>query len=112
MTHKYRAVKTVVDGIEFPSKREANRYRELMLLKRAGVVSKIELQPSFTLLNGFIHKASGQRVRPTRYIADFLVTYADGHQEVEDAKGFRTPLYELKKKLFMDRYPELQIKEV
>lgn len=112
MTHKYRAVKTVVDGIEFPSKREANRYRELMLLKRAGIVKEIELQPAYELMPGFTHPATGQRVRPIKYKADFLVTYEDGRQEIEDTKGMRTPEYLLKKKLFMHKYPSLQIKEV
>jgi hypothetical protein len=112
MTHKYRAVKTVVDGIEFPSKREANRYKELMLLKRAGVVKEIELQPAYELMPGFTHPATGKRVRPTKYIADFLITYEDGHQEIEDTKGMRTEAYNLKKKMFMHRYPNLSIKEV
>ncbi|MBY9081218.1 DUF1064 domain-containing protein [Paenibacillus sp. HN-1] len=112
MTHKYHAVKTVVDGVSFDSKREANRYRELLLLKRAGVVKDVQLQPEYELMPGFTHHASGKRIRPTKYIADFLITYADGHQEIEDTKGVRTEAYNLKKKMFMHRYPDLQIKEV
>jgi len=36
---KYGNKKTVVDGITFDSMREANRYRELKLLERAGKVT-------------------------------------------------------------------------
>lgn len=34
-----------------------------------------------------------------KYIADFVVIYADGHEEVVDVKGFKTAIYKLKKKL-------------
>lgn len=109
---KYGAIKTTIDGITFDSQKEANRYRELMLLKRAGEVTEIVLQPEYVLLKGFTHEASGERVRPIKYKADFLVTYADGHQEIEDVKGMRTEIYAMKRKLFMSHYPHLSIKEV
>lgn len=109
---KYGAKRTQVDGISFDSRAEAQRYSELMLLKRAGVVTEIELQPSYVLMPGFKHKATGERVQAITYKADFLVTYADGHQEIEDVKGFKTATYLLKKKLFMNLHPDLYIKEV
>lgn len=109
---KYGAKKTQVDGIRLDSKAEAQRYRELMLLKRAGEVTEVILQPSYTLMPGFKHKATGERVQPIKYRADFLVTYADGHQEIEDVKGVKTEVYRIKKKLFMSLYPDLYIKEV
>jgi hypothetical protein len=112
MRSKYGAKKTLVDGTWFDSKAEAKRYKELMLLKRARVVTEVELQPSYVLMPGFRHKATGKRVQPITYKADFLVTYADGHQEIEDVKGVRTPVYLLKKKLFMNLHPDLYIKEV
>jgi len=34
MVSKYRSKKTVVDGQKFDSKKEANRYQELLLLNR------------------------------------------------------------------------------
>lgn len=109
---KYGAKKTQVNGITFDSLAEAKRYRELMLLQRSGIVTDVQLQPSYTLIPGFKHKATGKRVQAITYKADFLVTYADGHQEIEDVKGMLTPVYKLKKKLFMNAYPELTIKEV
>lgn len=111
MTHKYRAVKTEVDGVIFDSKKEAKRYQELMLLKRAGEVTEVQLQPEYILMPKFRHKATGEAVRAIKYKADFLVTYADGHQEIEDVKGMRTEIYSMKRKLFMHKYPELIIRE-
>lgn len=112
MTHKYGAIATSVNGIKFPSKAEAKRYRELMLLKRAGVVTDVQLQPTYELIPKFIHTATGEKVSATKYKADFLVTYKDGHQEIEDVKGYLTPVYKLKKRMFMNAYPNLQIKEI
>lgn len=109
---KYGAIKTTIEGITFDSQKEAHRYRELLLLKSAGEVTEIVLQPEYELIPGFTHKATGKRIRPMRYKADFLVTYADGHQEIEDVKGFVNQTYALKKKLFMARYPDLTIKEI
>lgn len=87
---KYRAVATTVDGIRFASKREARRYGELRLLERAGTIKALGLQPRFHIvLNG---------IEICEYVADFV--YEEGGKRiVEDAKGFRTPVYRLKKKL-------------
>lgn len=92
MAPKYRNVPTEVDGIRFASRREANRYCELMLLVRAGTISNLELQPRYNLtING---------VKVATYVADFRYEEsATGAVVVEDAKGVRTPVYRLKKKL-------------
>lgn len=42
--------KVTVDGIEFDSKKEAQRYYELKLLQRAGVISELELQKEYELI--------------------------------------------------------------
>ena len=38
---KFNNVKTVVDGIRFDSKREAERFRELMEMQKAGLVRNL-----------------------------------------------------------------------
>ena len=45
--NKYFNKKITVDGIKFDSKKEANRYNELKLLKRAGLIEELELQKTF-----------------------------------------------------------------
>lgn len=107
-TNKYGAKKTVVDGITFDSKREAQRYTELKWLERAGEIKDLELQKKFVLQPKY--KKNGKTVREISYIADFVYT-EDGKQIVEDCKGMRTAVYKLKKKIFEYQYPELSIRE-
>lgn len=89
---KFYSQKTGVDGRTFHSKKEADRYRDLRLLEAGGEISELKLQVPFVIVvNG---------IRITKYIADF--TYIEsGLAEVvvEDAKGFRTPEYKLKKRM-------------
>ena len=87
---KYHAQPTTLDGHTFPSLREASRYSELCLLLRAGDITDLSLQVPFPIhVNGTL---------ACTYIADFVYTQ-DGRRVVEDSKGFRTPIYKLKRKL-------------
>lgn len=93
---KYHNRKTEVDGIEFDSAKEANRYIALRTLERAGKIEtlrrqvKIEIAPSVTL--------DGRR-RPSRhYIADFVYE-KEGETIHEDCKGMRTDMYRLRRHL-------------
>ena len=100
---KYRAIKTVVDGITFDSKLEAKRYSELKLLERAGELAGLELQPAFPIdING---------IKICTYRGDFAY-FKDNGRVIEDCKGFKTPMYRLKKKLVEASYPGVKIQEV
>ena len=104
---KYHNQKTkTIDGIEHDSKKEALRWMELQMLQRAGEISELRRQVSFEL----IPKQVGERA--CNYIADFV--YVDNKTNrtvVEDAKGVRTDVYKIKKKLMLWRY-DIRIKEV
>ena len=92
---KYHALKTEVDNIKFASRREAARYSQLKLLEASGAISNLELQPKFPIVvNG---------VKICTYIADFQYVET-GAKVIEDSKGFRTPVYRLKKKLMQAVY--------
>jgi hypothetical protein len=93
---KYHAKKTVVDGIEFDSAKEAKRYVKLRDMQEAGRIQGLRLQVPFEILPSF--ECDGVKYRGMSYIADF-VYYRDGRQVVEDCKGFKTPEYKMKKKL-------------
>lgn len=84
---KYRAIQTVVDGIRFDSKGEANRWCELRLLERAGTIKDLVRQPIFQLqVRGVDHfRVIGH------YRADFSYM-ENGDLCVEDFKGVMTPL--------------------
>lgn len=90
---KYGNQRTIVDGINFDSKAEARYYCELKLLKLAGQIKDYAIKPRFTLLprNGIF--------RAVEYIADFLVYYKDGREELIDVKGVETKEFKLKRKM-------------
>ncbi len=105
---KYNNIKTVIDGITFDSKKEAQRYQDLLLLQRAGVIGEIIRQPSFVLQEKFVSR-SGEKIREITYRADFA--YREINRivwTVEDVKGgnaTKTPDFKLKRKMFLKRYP-------
>jgi len=107
---KMRNVRTVVDGITFDSRAEANRYVELKALMRSGEVRLFVRQPRFLLTPGF--EKNGEWFGKTEYVADFLVIYADGRTVIEDVKGRRTRMYIDKRKQFELKYPHLEIVEI
>lgn len=96
---KYHNKKVIYDGIKFDSKKECKRYRELKLMERAGLVSDINIQVPFVLQESFI-RCDGKRVRSIKYVADFTYKDKEGKLHIEDAKGVKTQVYKLKKKLF------------
>lgn len=105
--NKYKNTRVEFDGVSFPSKLERDVYVYLMATARQKGVEKIERQVPFILQEGFTK--NGKRYRPIKYIADFVVTYKDGRQEVVEAKGKRTQVFNIKEKLFEKRYPELHL---
>lgn len=103
--NKYKNQKVTVDGVEFDSKKEARRYCELRLLCKAGEISNLCLQVKYEL----IPKQDGERA--VYYLADFVYRDNDGNEVVEDAKGMRTDVYRIKKKLMLWVHG-IRIKEV
>ncbi len=95
-----------IDGIEFQSIREGNRYCELKLLQRAGKISNLELQKRYELIpahyeeveTGEFYKVGSKKGQPKtkkvcveqslHYVADFVYE-ENGKTIVEDSKGFR-----------------------
>ena len=104
---KYKSKKTIVNGIEFPSRKEAKRYEILRQMEKNGEIQDLRLQVPFTLIQPFC--LNGRKYRKTEYIADF-VYIQNGKQVVEDTKGFKTDIYKLKKKLMASIY-KIEIKE-
>jgi hypothetical protein len=99
--HKYKAKPTTVGDIKFSSKAEAQRYATLRMLEKSGHIWGLMTQPRFKLLDKFTCR--GKNYRAIEYVADFQYRL-DGDWIVEDVKGFKTPVYEIKKKLFLSLY--------
>lgn len=98
---KYGAKKTEIDGIKFDSKKEGKRYLELKEMLKNGAISNLELQPRFLLQDKF--KYNGKTIRKIEYVADFKYK-AGADTVVEDVKGFKTDVYNIKKKIFLFNY--------
>ena len=113
--NKYSAKKVTLelsDGTEhtFDSKHEADTYQELALMERAGEISNLRIQQSFELIPKQI-APSGKKYRNCKYIADFVYEDAEGNTVVLDAKGMKTEVYKVKKKLMLKVWG-IEIKEV
>lgn len=87
---KYKAIRT--NG--YASKKEANRAAELAILAQAGKIREVWPQPKFLLLK------ADELGRAIHYVGDF--SYWDNEKQdrvVEDVKGFKTPVYKLKRRM-------------
>lgn len=86
--NKFGAKRTEVDGHVFDSKVEAQRYRELLMMERAGLISDLQLQVPFILQESFVD-ADGNKQRKIQYTADFVYK-EQTFTVIEDVKGAAT----------------------
>ena len=108
---KYKNKKVLIDGIEFDSRLEANRYFQLKILEKAKEIKDLRRQVKFELQESY--KKNNKRIQSINYVADFV--YYDFRKNktiVEDTKGFKTEIYKLKKKIFEYKYKDLEIIEI
>ena len=109
--NKYGAAKTELDGIAFASRKEANRYAELVLMEKAHEITGLERQRKFTLI-GAQRDSTGRVIeRPCVYIADFVYKDKTGREIVEDSKGMKTQQYIIRRKLMLYVHG-IEVKEV
>ena len=94
---KYHAKKIIINGITFDSKKETNRYQELKLLEKGGMISCLKRQVPYVLIE------KSKYGREIKYLADFVYT-EKGVAIIEDCKGVKTPVYQLKKRLMAEKY--------
>lgn len=88
--HKYGAVKTQRKhpGLSFASKLEGEVYDYLLLLQKAGEITRIKIQPHVFLTKARIEM-----------IPDFLVI-ENGEEIYVEAKGFQNDVYRIKRRLW------------
>ena len=97
--HKFNAVKTELDGINFDSKKEARYYTELKLRMKAGEVVF------------FLRQVPLDLPGKVKYRIDFQEFHSDGTVHFIDVKGKKTDMYIAKKKMVEALYP-IEIEEV
>lgn len=94
---KYRSQKTLMDGITFHSKREANEYYRLKLREAKGEIFDLKLQPRFPII------IKGRKV--CTVVLDF--SFYDIEQQRTrhiDVKGWDNDLSKLKRKMVEAEY--------
>lgn len=95
LPNKYGANRCEVDGISFDSTKEARRYGELKILQSAGFIKELTRQVSYDLVVEGVHICT--------YRSDFEYL-ENGIKVVEDAKGMRTDIYLIKRRLMLALY--------
>ena len=122
-SNKYHNRKIEINGIRFDSRKEAQRYVQLMNAMRLGAIKDLRLQVDFTIQEAYTD-CQGKRIRAIRYRADFAYNltgefptgisaddrdlwrryYIAGVDTiVEDVKGVKTQVYKLKEKLIAQK---------
>ena len=122
---KYGAEKTVVDGMTFDSRKEANRWCELRLLERAGEIKNLRRQVDYVLIPekrefptiGKRGDVKEGRViqKAVKYRADFVYESKGGKTIVEDVKGYKGggayAVFAIKKKLMREVFG-IEVQEI
>ncbi len=104
---KYNSRPADYDGFHFDSQAELTRYHGLKLMERNGDIESLTVHPVFPLMEGFTYQ--GKKIRGIKYEADFSY-YENGKRVVEDVKGMETPVFKLKAKLLMAKYPVMDFR--
>ena len=90
---KYNARKTEYNGVVYDSGREAQYAADLDLLLKSGQLARVDRQVPF------VFEMFGKKI--CKYIIDFKLTAPGGNVVYVDVKGFKTPVFNLKWKMFL-----------
>jgi hypothetical protein len=82
---------------KYASQKEMKRHQELLLLEKAGKIRDLKREVPFILAPSIT--INGEKVPALRYVADFTYLNLKGELVVNDAKGYLTPVYRIKRHL-------------
>lgn len=118
---KYNAQKIVFNGEKFDSKKELQRYKQLLEMQEQGEIHSLARQVEFILIpnqrepSTFSKKGKeklGKVIEHRiKYIADFVYIDKNNKYVVEDVKGIKTKEYIIKRKLMLFVH-NIKIKEI
>ena len=94
-----RATPTVYNGVKYDSKAEALYAQELDEQMANGSILRWDRQQRWPL------RVAGVKV--CTMIPDFTVWVDDERMELHEVKGYETPVYKLKRKLFAALHPDI-----
>jgi len=95
---KYGNIPRTYNGHEYHSRKEAAAAQNFDLLIKAGKLASWRRQVPVKL------EVNGNLV--TTYIVDFVLVFPDGREEWVEVKGFETPEWKIKEKLFRALFPD------
>lgn len=103
-----RSKKTVIDGITFDSKTEAEYYEYLKQLEKNKKIYLLRCHPTYILQEAV--ERYGKKYKAIKYIADFEY-WSDEEQTnvVVDVKGYAMEDAKLKRKMFAYIYPAYKL---
>lgn len=96
---KYNSKKVEYQGMVFDSKLECTYYVYLKELEQQGKIHNLQRQIKYQLLPRQTDSKGKFKFHPVEYVSDFEYD-AQGVHHVIDTKGFKTPDFRLKQKLF------------
>ena len=119
--HKYKAKKVKYNNETFDSKKEFERYLELLDLQKKGEIYDLKRQVEYELIPAQYGEPTYTKTgkekkgkiieRGVKYIADFVYKDQDNNVVVEDVKGIKTKEYIIKRKLMLYLL-KIKIKEI
>ncbi len=105
---KYRNRRTEYNGMLYASKKEAQKAFDLDLLKAAGEITFWLRQVNFPLLGKMVYRAD--------FVTFAVIGYTQGGitwiVKVIEVKGYQTEAWKLKRKLFAETYPNLELEVI
>ena len=88
---------------------EIDGFRYFLLQDKYIIVDGQVIEGSHPDFNKLKRRTKAETIRAIKYKGDFLITELDDTQRVVDTKGQSTTEFEIKKKLFMFKYPNLKL---
>ena len=99
--------KRTYQGIVFDSETEMKFLTEWIEPRmRTGEIVSYDRQVPYILQEGFTN-FEGKKILPIKYVADYVITFANGKQIVVDVKGLPDTTAKLKKKIFEYKYRDI-----
>lgn len=96
---KYGNVKVVWNDIKFDSKAELAYYQKLLLLERAGKITKLGRQVAYELAPSVKFKGDKRAKPAMKLIVDFVYVDERGETILDDVKGMVTAVFRVKQHL-------------
>lgn len=114
---KFGNKKCIYNGIKFDSLAERDRYLELCLMEKGGLIRGLKVHGkdlTYTLVESFKYLDYSGKTKTHRaitYIPDFGY-FINNKWIVEDVKGLITDVFKIKHKLFSKAYPDIVLRIV